>query len=242
MATPLDDVSCARLPRDVLPALAPLRCAPGVRAEFVGECVWLRWRAGDDAVLSSLLPLDGVQLFAQRDGLWFRPGRRLPASDVPPLGEGLPLDQVLFPVPVTPEESPQSPGLRPVTLTLVPDGRPRPTTGLICSAEALLPWAARATTAELEAVEAAHCDGRVFLLGATLPALAGGVRLWGRRVLMPLGFRPEPELSEESLRTALGVSADELLLLDHDGAEAVMRDAFRPLSRAAIRAFAGEAS
>jgi hypothetical protein len=93
----------------------------------------------------------------------------------------------------------------------------------------------RAPTTELEAVRAACCGSLILLLGATLPTVSVGRRFWGRRVLVPLGYRPEPALAEDALRSALGVLPDELLLIDHGGVEVVPGDVFQPVRRAAVR-------
>jgi hypothetical protein len=68
-----------------------------------------------------------------------------------------------------------------------------------------------------------------------LPALAEGLRFWGCDVLIPLGYRAEPDLADRALRQAVGAGPDELVLLDQDGPELIPRQAFRPLSRAGIR-------
>jgi hypothetical protein len=68
-----------------------------------------------------------------------------------------------------------------------------------------------------------------------LPAIEGGLRFWGGEVLIPLGYRAEPELADDALRQAVGAGPDDLLILDHDGAELIPREAFRRLSRASIR-------
>jgi hypothetical protein len=49
----------------------------------------------------------------------------------------------------------------------------------------------------------------------------------------------EPALPEPALLEAVGVGADELVLLDPDGAEVVPGDMFEPLSRAAVRLAVG---
>jgi hypothetical protein len=68
-----------------------------------------------------------------------------------------------------------------------------------------------------------------------LPALEGGQRFWGCDVLIPLGFRTEPNLADRALRQAVGAKPDDLVILDDDGTELIPRQAFRPLSRAGIR-------
>jgi hypothetical protein len=127
-----------------------------------------------------------------------------------------------------------------LTLTLAPDARPRPASALTCSPGELARWADGTPAARLAALEAAWRKGFVLVLGARLPPLASARRYWGETVLVPLGYRPEPDLPPGALRDALGVTAEELLLLDESSAEAVPRSAFRPLTRARVRLAARE--
>ena len=76
---------------------------------------------------------------------------------------------------------------------------------------------------------------RLLVLGERLPMLDGGERLWGRDVLIPLGFVADPDLPEEALRQATDLGPDEILLLRPDEAEFVPRSAFSRLSRAGLR-------
>jgi hypothetical protein len=92
---------------------------------------------------------------------------------------------------------------------------------------------------ELAAVRAARSGGRAMLLGPKLPAIAGAVRFWGGDLLVPVGFRPDPDLPPAALRAAAGATADELVFLSESGAELVPRAAFEPLSRAAARLAVG---
>jgi hypothetical protein len=68
-----------------------------------------------------------------------------------------------------------------------------------------------------------------------LPALQESLRFWGRDVLIPLGYRAEPDLADRALRQAVGAAADDLVILDGEGAELIPCQAFGPLSRAGIR-------
>ena len=43
--------------------------------------------------------------------------------------------------------------------------------------------------------------------------LPAGERFWGEEVFLPLGYRPDPELPESALRTALGAGEEELLIV-----------------------------
>jgi hypothetical protein len=241
MAHPLDNVSCARLPADALQALAGLRCLPGLAVRLDGADAWLHWPPGEERVLRSLLPLPGVELYERRDGLWYRPGRHLPSFEVPAESGGQPLEHVLFPAPIEPEPPPAL-SLRPDRVRLARDGTARPATALRCGLAELARWADTATGPRLAALRAARCGASVLLLGRRLPPLPAGRRFWGERLLVPLGFRPEPALPEKTLLEALGVGAGELAVLDADGAEVVPEDVFGPLSRAAVRLAVGEKS
>src|SRR4051794_10870548 len=102
MTTPLAEISCARLPREALPWLAPLRACTDLRVLLRDEEAWLYWPAGDAEMARTILALDGAELFARRQGQWFAPSRHLPAFDIPSPDEARPLASVLTPVPVEP--------------------------------------------------------------------------------------------------------------------------------------------
>jgi hypothetical protein len=229
----LHDVCLASLPRESLPALAPLRAVPGLTVALVGDRAWLRWTP-DDAVLRAVLPISGVILYVELDGRWYRYGRHLPAFEVPARADYRPLAQVLTPAPLTPV-APKKQRADVVPLTLQPDSRPRPATALRCSRLELARWADTVPTARLEELRAARCGDRVLLLGSRLPPLPGGQRFWGDNVLVPLGQRPEPDLPPAVLREALGVGPDELLLLTAAAAEAIPLEVVQPLQRASLR-------
>jgi hypothetical protein len=77
--------------------------------------------------------------------------------------------------------------------------------------------------------------GRVLVLGERLPPLAAGERYWGRWLLLPLGWRAEPDLGEAALAEAVGLRQGEVGLLGASGLEVVDRRTFRPLTRAGVR-------
>jgi hypothetical protein len=234
---PLDDCRAARLPLAVLAVLAPLRAAGGVRV--VGaDPTWVTWDAPRPDVVAALLAVPGVELFEPRGGRWFRTGDRLPAFDVPPPGESVPLDRLVVPGPFAAAE-PGNRELKRVPLRLVRSAMPRPTSAVRCSLAALVAWADAATTAEITAVKAARCGDTAWLLGSRLPALPGAERFCGDRVLIPLGFRADPDWPEAALREAANVGPDELLVLTEEETEAIPVDAFRPLTRGSIRRASG---
>jgi hypothetical protein len=234
MNGPLNDVCCASIPAEALPLLAPLRTSTMLRIRQVAGRVWLHWPAGDEEILRRVLPIRGAEVFARRDGQWFRPGQHLPASDVQDDTGAQTLLHLLAPAPIKPVSRTDEPA-QPITLRLVRDGQPRNTSALECGAAELLQWADMATTHALASVEIATSREHALMLGAHLPAIGGAVRFWGRTVLLPLGFRCEPNLPESALRDALDLSAEELIFLREDRAEIVNRAVFRPATRAALR-------
>lgn len=233
-ADPWREVSAARLPAAHLHALAPVRDRADVRVFPAGEFAWARWPAGRLDVVRCLLPVPGVEFLVDRGGTWFRFASRLPVSDVPPAGEGRPVAAVLSPARFEPLP-PGAGAASPILLRVVRGGEPKPATALACRTSDLAQWAGTATTMELAAVRAARAGERAVLLGPKLPAIPGAVRSWGDDFFVPVGFRPDPDLSPVALRAAVGATADELVFLDESGAELIPRAAFEPLSRAAVR-------
>jgi hypothetical protein len=234
--TPADrwrEVVAARIAAEHLDALAAVRHLAGARVHPTGATAWVRWPAGSADVVRCLLPVPGVTFFTHSRGAWCKLGSRLPTSEVPPDGDGLPVAAVL--VPGRFEAAPPSQAIRRAVLCTVRGGQPRPAGALVCTVEVLVRWADVATTAELAAVRAARCGGRAFLLGPRLPSLAGAVRFWGTDVFVPVGYRPEPDLPPAVLREACGAGVDELLVLDEAGAEVIPKGAFEPLTRAGVR-------
>jgi hypothetical protein len=234
MAASLSDICCASFPAKFLAALADVRCVPGVRVALTSERTWLRWDNADERVLRAVLPIPGVKLYVQRDGNWFRHGHHLLALEVLADLVYRPLHEVLTPAPVLPLPPPTWEG-RPMGLTLVPDGEPHATTALMCNREALLTWADGVPAARLVELHAAHRGEQVLLLGGRQPLLPVGERFWGERVLVPIGFRLEPRLTEGVVCQALGLIEDQLLLMRAENSEILFRSSFQPLTRAGLR-------
>jgi hypothetical protein len=105
--------------------------------------------------------------------------------------------------------------------------------------EQLAAWADTATTHTISAVRAARCGRRVLLFGK-IPPIPGSTRLWGADLLLPVGFRPEPDLPLSIIRTAVGATVDDLVLFDESGVDLVPRLAFETLTRAGVRLAARE--
>jgi hypothetical protein len=240
MPTP-PEACCACLPAAGLAHLAPLRARADLRVLLRDGRAWAFWPAGDAGLARHVLAIAGAELFARRDGAWYRLGRHLPAFDVPGEAGARPLASALHPAPLRPEASTTA-AWRPLRARLVRDDRPRPASALRCTLAELGRWAEGATSHQLAGLEAATCAGWVLLRGARLPALAGAARFWGRAVLVPLGWRPEPALPEAALAAALGLAPDELAVLGEAEAELVPGGAFGPVTRAGVRLALREAT
>jgi hypothetical protein len=238
MAHLLTDICCACIPLESLPQLSALRTSRDLRVQITNQRAWLRWPAGLGEILDAVLPIQGVQLFAYRDGNWYRPGQHLPVFDVPKEGETATLLHVLSPAPVA--TSRQPPRRRPpLSLRLVRDAQPRQTTALRCDVPALLKWAESATTRQLASVSIAVCAEHALLRGDRLPLLAGSTRYWGGDVLLPLGFRWEPQLPESAMRAVIGLQTNEIALVHNEELEVICSDTLQPATRAGIRRQSG---
>jgi len=233
-ADPWHDVTAARIPAAGAAALGPVRHRGDVRVLPAGDRVWVRWPAGRTDVVRCLLPVAGVVFLTSRGGAWFPFGSRLPTADRPPDGDGASVASVLSPARFTPVDAGEI-AAPPVVLLAVRGGEPCSATALRCRLADLAEWAESATTAEQTAVTAARAGGRIVLRGAKLPTVPGAMRFWGDDVLVPVGFRADPELRADVLRAAVGADRDELVLLDESGAEVIPRVAFRPVTRAGLR-------
>jgi hypothetical protein len=238
MPLALHEVCCARVTPEALAELADLRCTSGIEVVQDDAGVWLRWLPGDEEVLLQLLPVAGAIFFYQREGNWYRLGSRLPSAGPPPTGEVRKLDRLVVPEPIC-SESPPARELHRRPVQLVRDTMPRQATALRTTLAALGDWAEQATTLQIAALRAARCGTSVLLFGARLPILPG-VRYWGSRLLVPLGYRPEPALPVSIFAEAMKLDGEALAILEEDGCEIIPAAAFRPLSRAAIRLAVGD--
>jgi hypothetical protein len=230
---PFSAAGAALMPAAALNALAPFRDRADIRVHPAGEATWVAWPAGRSEVARRLHPVPGVEFYEDRDGRWFRLGRLVPSAAGPPAGEGARLVGLLTPDRIYPLP-PGGVGPR-ARIRLVRGGDPRPAAALACETTALSHWADTATTAELAAVRAARCGKRVVLLGKSLPGLAGAVRYWGNEVLVPVGFRADPDLPTAGLHAAVGAAAGEIVVFNEQAVDLIPAAAFEPLTRAGIR-------
>ena len=205
-----------------LPVLADLRREAGIRVTIADGRAWVCWddepASGSEAtrriLVTRLLPRPGVEIFARRDGRWHRPGEHLPAFGVP-IGDGSSggaLDRVILPEPMSvarpgraaPRTGPAPPGAR--RRTAGPGRRPRCDAGSTGSPRGpsgrRRPGSSRSPAAWSVPAGGGPGEAEVLLLGpaARLPVAEDGLRFWGVDVLIPLGYRAEPDLAERALR------------------------------------------
>jgi hypothetical protein len=235
---PTSDLRCVCVSAQALTHLAALRTHPDVRVLLQEERAWVYWPAQENDLLQHMLSLPGALLFSHREGLWYRLDQHLPVFEVPDDREARPLIHLLSPARVEPA-SPDPVRPTPLLLRLLPDEIPRPARALECSLETLVHWADSATTQQLQRLQGAWYTGvdgekRALLLGEQLPALPEERRYWGQAVLLPLGFRPEPDLGEAALREILALPPDSLALVHEEGHEILPRPR-QPLTRACVR-------
>ena len=221
VTTAWKEVRCASLRLDDLRVLADLRGRAEMRVMLAGDRAWVCWQADSEMVrevlVGRILPLEGVELFTERGGRWYRLGEHLPAFGVPFRDgeDGVLLDRLVIPGKLS-AQRPEGRITDAVRVGLVPDQREevRLATALKCSLEALSIWAEQATSFQLSPLQGAwrrasdgeDGDADAFVIGPAgrLPLLPESVRYWGTDLFVPLGFRADPELPEGAIRRVVG--------------------------------------
>ena len=251
VASDWKEIRCASLRVDDLRVLADVRNRAEIRVLIAGDRAWVCWPAGLETgpgiLAGRLLPLEGVELFTERGGRWYRLGEHLPALGVPFHGKenGVGLDRMLIPGKLS-AQRPSGRLTESLGVDLVPEEREtiRLATAMRCSLRVLSVWAEQATSLQLSRLEGAcrqaaageDRETEAFVRGAsgTLPLLRESVRYWGTDLLVPLGFRVDPELPEQVIRAVVGAGEADLVVLDEQGLELIARGAFEPLFRAGV--------
>ncbi len=113
-----------------------------------------------------------------------------------------------------------------------------------CSLQVLSAWAEHVTSLQLSrllgawrrgsAEEGGEDEALVRGEAGKAPHLRESVRYWGTDVLVPLGFRADPDLPAAAIRGLVGAGDGDLVVLDKQGIELIPLGAFQPLSRAGI--------
>lgn len=227
----LHNATLARIGTGDLARLGVLRGSPGIAVRLDADAAWVRWQGADSTIVSALLPAPGAAFFERRDGYWLPCGRLIPV-DVPQDGFA-PLESALLPQ-ATPALAAGQASLAAVRFSIARSDRVQPCSAVVCSPAAVAAWAAMAPDAEIARLEGCRSGNIAIVFGAPPPLIAGGERLWGQRVLLPLGWCAQPDLPESTLCEAAGCGPDEILLW-RGGAVLVPRKAIVKLTRAAAR-------
>jgi hypothetical protein len=246
------DIQGASLRLEDLASLADLRGRAQMWVTVAGDRAWVWWQTDSDEVpdlvARRIMPLEGAELFTRSGGKWYRLGEQLPAFGVP-LGApaaGLSLDRVVIPARIS-AERPRSGLPERLAARVVRDnsGQNRPATAMRCSIDELAAWADWATSSRLSCLRGAwralspgaEGQAEALVVGdpGALPHLPGSTRFWGADLLIPLGFRTDPELPASAIRQIVGAGEDELVLMDEIGHELIAREALLPLTRTGIR-------
>lgn len=225
-----------------LSLLAPLRNLSGVTVCVSDGFARVAWPVGLQAVQERLLAAPGVRFYARLDGNWFGIGHALPAFELNLGGSFVSLAQALTPQKLETELAPELQRALPVPMKLVSSDLPKPVSGALYEVSVLAAWAEMASTHVLESFTAARREHRILLVGSNPPWLTASVRLWGDRVLCPLGQRVEPALPESAIGEALGLAAGDRAIFCEGEFDLVESAAFSPLSRAALRLCLREAT
>jgi MoxR-vWA-beta-propeller ternary system domain bpX2 len=219
-----------------------------LRVEDLASLADLRGRARLRVVAARIMPLEGAELFTRTGGQWYRLGEQLPAFGVP-LGApaaGLSLDRIVVPARISAERPERHLPARLAVRVVRDDAqRNRPAAAMRSSIDELAAWADWATSYRLSCLRGAwralspDAEGQAeaLVLGdpGALPLLPFSTRFWGADLLVPLGFRVDPELPASAIRHIVGAGQDELVLMDEEGYELIAEQAFQPLTRSGIR-------
>ena len=193
-----------------------------------------------------LLPLEGVELFTERGGRWYRLGEHLPALSVPfhDGEEGVGLDRVLIPGKLSaqrPSEClPES-----LRVAVVPEERHDVRPGdrhEVFARGALSIWAEQATSLQISN-DCKEPGGKPRGIGArgrsvgarhagkVAPSYGRACGTGGPSCWFRWDFAPDPELPAQAIRAVVGAGDGDLVVLDDAGIELIPLDAFQPLSR-----------
>lgn len=212
-----------------------LRGLPGIFAYADRQFLWLRGDAMSEGISQTLRSLPAAERF-QISGdnqltAWDEtvPREQLPDATWVPLVRwiDLQLPMAAFAAPVKER----------VPLVLVRSDVPRDTNLLRTNWSTWYDYATSAPQIRLNQCSFALSDGQeVLVRGAVIPPLAGERFAERHGVAIPVGFRLEPELEGETLRSALELQTGELAVFHQDGSmEVVPESAFVHATRSAVR-------
>jgi hypothetical protein len=132
-----------------------------------------------------------------------------------------------------------APGMPPpaVSFRLVPDGEMQQAGALLCRLTDFAAWADSALAPRFAGLRfAATDDGRVFVSGHPLPAIAGASFYRNGRLWLPCGWKLPDHTWPELLESVLKLGRNRLALLHPDGShEELDEENLVPATRAAVR-------
>ncbi len=216
-------------------ALAALRLRPGLEIATSADVVWLRGPACDDALAGALRQVPGLhRSTVLADGQLLADGARVPGGWIPEL-RWEPL-RAWLPVALPTALGPGSPAT-PAELRLVRSTFELPANAVLTEIQAWQAWAERATEIRLRPLRfAAASDGRVWVEGTPLPALAGHRFHLSEGVAIPCGWVCAPDPGGRVLRRWLALAAGATAFAHADGRwEILQEEQFVPALRSAVR-------
>lgn len=219
-------------------SLGRLRLLERTKVFLSSDSLWVggpHSKESSAAVLCSLPCAD--RFVVNSDGTLTKFGERTPSGTIPDVEWTSLRDFVEPQLPVA-GISPVRIARIPVTLVRNTGQEPVEPTALLVPAAAAAEWAATAPQIRLNPLTfVASSDGQILFRGAPLPSLPG-IRLIDQEgVFVPAGWKWSPATDAGSLREALDVNADELVLLvQGDAFQRICPGDFVQVSRMAIHA------
>jgi len=215
--------------------LAALRLLPDLEVAPLAAEVWLRGPSWNDTLALALQKISGLRRFTVRaDGQLIAEGHRVPkgrlmATQWRPLREWL---AVALPPALGATRPNEAASLR-----LVRSGLELPAHALLTDIVLWLAWAEEVSAVRLRPLRfAAARDGRVWIEGIPLPAIAGQRFHLQEGVAVPCGFACEPALESRVLKRWLALREGDTAFAHADGTWEILREEqFVPALRSAVR-------
>lgn len=218
-------------------SLGQLRLLDGTQVCQPGESLWVSGPQLDEdltAVLQSLPCAD--RFVVSEDGTLTKFDERTPSGTIPDV-EWTSLPEFIEPeLPVAGLSLARIPRV-PITLVRATGQQPLEPAALLVSVKEAAEWAATAPQLRLDPLTfAASSDGQILFKGEPLPSVPGTRLTEHDGVLVPAGWTWSPAIDTSSLREALEVAAEELVLLTQDEeAQRISQGDFVQASRMALR-------
>jgi hypothetical protein len=230
-------ITTARIPLASLKSLAHLRHRSDITVSLDDHGnAWIHWlqSAIAEEVMLALRPLTDVSFYYREANTWYTRGSGFPAKITPPNQPGLALAKLLFPEKMT-SQSPENKAFARITPVLSRGGQTCPASAMRLPFASLHAWVNHATSAQIHALHGVYEADQVWLLGQHLPAASQGMRFYGERLLLPLGYQLQPMLPVESSLALVNASERDVVFWSHDEIRVIPREEFAPLTRAGVR-------